>query len=136
MSAAKTASRKTVERILRLCRKEAAASSAWPRGFSSRRSSPTGWQRWTPTKIRPSAPTPSRPVVEMLDRAERVELIDSADEFPAASKRRNRLVHQYVEDSNEPAANLRAVQAFLPKRTAVLDNVELAITRLLQRPSQ
>jgi uncharacterized protein YutE (UPF0331/DUF86 family) len=79
---------------------------------------------------------PPRPVVEMLDRAERLGLIASADAFLAARKLRNRLVHEYVEDRDELAANLRAAQAFVPQLRRALDNVAQAIARLPQRASQ
>jgi len=79
---------------------------------------------------------PLRPVVEMLDRAERLRLIEAADAFLAARKLRNRLVHEYVEDRNELAANLGAAHAFVPQLRGALDNVAQAIARLPQGTSQ
>lgn len=79
---------------------------------------------------------PIRPVVEMLDRAERLGLVGSADAFLAARKLRNRLVHEYVEDRNELAANLNAAYTFVPQLAAALDNVAQAIARLPQKPSR
>lgn len=79
---------------------------------------------------------PLRPVVEMLDRAERLGLIASADAFLAARKLRNRLVHEYVEDRSELAANLGAVHAFVPQLRSALDNVAQAIARLPRGSSQ
>lgn len=78
---------------------------------------------------------PARPVVEMLDRAERLGLIDSADAFLAARKLRNRLVHEYVEDRDELAANLNAAQSFIPHLTSALDRVAQGIERLQQGKS-
>jgi hypothetical protein len=71
-----------------------------------------------------------RPVIEMLDRAERLGLIASADAFIAARKLRNRLVHEYVEDRQELAANLDAARAFVPQLCAALDALDRAIARL------
>lgn len=163
MSAARTTPSDIVQRVLRLCRKEAAGLErvaarlfATPVtaerlaaldtdddlservvAFAGRFGRP---QDALSDKLRPAyfalAGEPLRPVVEMLDRAERLGLIESADEFLAARKLRNRLVHEDVEDRNELAANLRAAHAFLPQLTSALDNFAHAIGRLLQRPSQ
>jgi len=76
---------------------------------------------------------PPRPVLEMLDRAERLGLIGSADAFLAARKLRNRLVHEYVEDRDELAANLGVAHSFIPQLTFALDSVAQAIARLQQR---
>lgn len=78
------------------------------------------------------AAEPPRPVLEMLDRAERLELIASADAFLAARKLSNRLVHEYVEDRAELAANLCAAHALVPQLHSALDNVTRAIARLPQ----
>lgn len=79
---------------------------------------------------------PPRPVVEMLDHAERLGLIASADEFLAARQLRNRLVHEYVEDRNELAANLRAAHAFVAQLRLALDNLSQAVARLAQRAAK
>lgn len=79
---------------------------------------------------------PPRTVVEMLDRAERLGLIGSADAFLAARKLRNRLVHEYVEDRDELAANLGVARSFIPQLTSALDNVARAIARLQQGASE
>ncbi|MFN9571733.1 MAG: hypothetical protein ACK58C_06205 [Betaproteobacteria bacterium] len=78
---------------------------------------------------------PPRPVVEMLDRAERLGLIASTDAFLEARKLRNRLVHEYVEDKNELAANLGAARDFVPQLQSALANVAQALARLPQGPS-
>ncbi len=64
------------------------------------------------------------------ERALREGLVASADAFLAARKLRNRLVHEYVEDRAELAANLGAAQAFVPQLGATLANVDQAIARL------
>lgn len=74
-----------------------------------------------------------RPVIDMLDRVERLGLIASADAFLAARKLRNRLVHEYVEDRRELAANLEAARAFVPQLCAALDHLERALARLPAR---
>lgn len=78
---------------------------------------------------------PPRPIVETLDRAERLGLIASADTCLAARKLRHRLVHEYVEDRNELAANLSAARAFVPTLRLALDNVKQATDRLNQQSS-
>jgi len=73
---------------------------------------------------------PPRAVVEMLDRAERLGLVASADAFLAARKLRNRLVHEYVEDRNELAANLSSAHGFEPHMRSTLDHLDRALARL------
>lgn len=70
-----------------------------------------------------------RPVVEMLDRAERLGLVSSADAFITARKLRNRLVHEYVENRAELADNLNAARLASGLLTATLARVAEAITR-------
>lgn len=74
---------------------------------------------------------PVGPVIETLDGVKRRGLIESANAFLAACKLCNhRLVHEYVEDRNEPAANLGAAHAFVRQRRSARDNVPQAIGRL------
>ncbi len=75
-----------------------------------------------------------RPVVEMLDRAERLGLVSSADEFIEARKLRNRLVHEYVENRDELAANLNAARKASTLLTTTVVRVAEAITRHEQTP--
>jgi hypothetical protein len=77
---------------------------------------------------------PPRPVVEMLDRAERLGLVSSADEFIEARKLRNRLVHEYVENRDELAANLNTARKASTLLTTTLVRVAEAITRREQTP--
>jgi hypothetical protein len=163
VSAARTTQTQTALRILRLCRKEAAGlERVAARLFAT----PVTAERLTTLdtdedlservdafaarfgrlqdalsdKLLPAyfalAGEPPRPVVEMLDRAERLALIASADAFLAARKLRNRVVHEYVEDRKELATNLVAAHAFVPQLRSALDNVDRAIARLPQRASQ
>lgn len=72
---------------------------------------------------------PARPMLEMLDRAERLGLVSSADEFIEARKLRNRLVHEYVESRDELAANLNAARSASTLLTTTLAHVADAISR-------
>jgi len=49
---------------------------------------------------------PVAAAIDNLDRAERLGLIASADEWMAARRLRNRMVHEYVEDPRELAESL------------------------------
>lgn len=73
-----------------------------------------------------------RPIMEMLDRAERLGLVSSADEFIEARKLRNRLVHEYVENRDELAANLNAARTASTLLTTTLVRVAEAIVRYEQ----
>ena len=66
---------------------------------------------------------PPRPVVEMLDRAERLGLVASADGFIQARKLRNRLVHEHVENKIELAANLNEANRASVQLVATLERV-------------
>ena len=72
---------------------------------------------------------PPRPVVEMLDRAERLGLVASADGFIQARKLRNRLVHEYVENKDELANNLNEANRASVQLVATLERVAEALTR-------
>jgi hypothetical protein len=163
LSAARPTQTQTAQRILRLCRKEAAglervAARLFATPVTAERLSAldvdedlservdafaarfSRLQDAFSDKLLPAyfalAGEPPRPVVEMLDRAERLALIASADAFLAARKLRNRLVHEYVEDRNELAANLGTIHAFVPHLRCALENVAQAIARLPQGASQ
>lgn len=163
MSVAPSSRADTAERVLRLCRKEAAglervAARLFAAPVTAARLSALDsdddlseridafaarfgrLQDALSDKLLPAyfslAGEPPRPVVEMLDRAERLGLIASADEFLAARKLRNRLVHEYVEDRGELAANLNAAHAFLPQLRSALDSIARAIARLPRKTSE
>ncbi len=46
------------------------------------------------------------PTIDNLDRAEKLGLLKSADDWLASRKLRNRMVHEYVRDAAELAAAL------------------------------
>lgn len=75
-----------------------------------------------------------RPLVEMLDRAERLGLVASADAFIAARKLRNRLVHEYVENRAELADNLNAARLASTLLTTTLTQVAQALTTFQDSP--
>lgn len=66
-----------------------------------------------PTLLRALA-EPVGPAIDNLDRAEKLGLLPSADEWIAARKLRNRMVHEYVRDAAELAAALSAGHHFVP----------------------
>lgn len=53
-------------------------------------------------------------VLENLDRAEKLELIESADLWMAARKLRNRMIHEYVCDMNELSQALELAHQHIP----------------------
>lgn len=57
---------------------------------------------------------PVRSAVENLDRAEKLGLLDSADEWLETRRLRNRMIHEYVEDPAELARGLMAGHARVP----------------------
>lgn len=63
-------------------------------------------------------------VIDNLDRAEKLGLLKSADEWLASRKLRNRMVHEYVRDATELAAALNQGHA----QVALLVNLALAIS--------
>lgn len=52
--------------------------------------------------------------IDNLDRAERLELIESADEWMAMRNLRNQMIHEYVEDPAVLTGALQAGHAFVP----------------------
>ncbi len=57
---------------------------------------------------------PVGPAIDNLDRAEKLGLLNSADEWLAARKLRNRMVHEYVRDAAELAEALNQGHALVP----------------------
>lgn len=66
-------------------------------------------------------------MLENLDRAERLGLIASADEWLALRKLRNRLVHEYIQSETELTQSLWAahnqVPALIAGATAIIDRL-------------
>lgn len=53
-------------------------------------------------------------VIDNLDRAEKLGLLNSADEWLASRKLRNRMVHEYVRDASELADALNQGHLLVP----------------------
>lgn len=69
-------------------------------------------------------------MVENLDRAERLGLIRSADDWSTLRKLRNRMIHEYVKSPEELADALNAAHEFIPALHSALDAI---IARIGQR---
>ena len=54
------------------------------------------------------------PAIDNLDRAEKLGLLDSADDWLASRKLRNRMVHEYVRDAAQLAEALNQGHALVP----------------------
>jgi hypothetical protein len=66
---------------------------------------------------------PVGPAVDNLDRAEKLGLLRSADDWLAARKLRNRMVHEYVRDPAELAEALNEGHMLVPLLAEFGDNV-------------
>ncbi len=66
-------------------------------------------------------------VLENLDRAEKLDLIESADLWMAARKLRNRMIHEYVCDMGELSQALGLAHQHIP----MLENARDHLTRRL-----
>ncbi len=60
-------------------------------------------------------------VLENLDRAERLGLLASAEDWQAIRKLRKRMIHEYVDDPEELAAALNQAHRFVPQLAAFLE---------------
>lgn len=61
--------------------------------------------------------------IDNLDRAERLGLINSADEWIVMRNLRNQMVHEYVEDPAVLASALHAGHAFVAVLVTATDNI-------------
>lgn len=61
--------------------------------------------------------------IDNLDRAERLGLINSADEWMAMRNLRNQMVHEYVEDPTVLASALQSGHAFVSVLVAAADRI-------------
>lgn len=68
-------------------------------------------------------------VIDTLDRAERLGLIPSADDWLAMRKLRNQMVHEYIEDAIVLASALQAGHEFVPTLVRVAGGLVDAIAR-------
>lgn len=57
---------------------------------------------------------PVRSAVENLDRAEKLHLLESADDWLAMRRLRNRMIHEYVDDPAQLAEGLMAGHVRVP----------------------
>lgn len=62
--------------------------------------------------------------IDNLDRAERLGLIESADEWMAMRALRNQMVHEYVEDGAVLMGALRSGHAFVPALLVAADRMQ------------
>lgn len=61
--------------------------------------------------------------IDNLDRAEKLGLIPSSDDWLATRKLRNQMVHEYIEDAATLADALQAGHEFVPTLSAVVENI-------------
>ncbi|HET8701290.1 MAG TPA: hypothetical protein VFL97_06455, partial [Nitrococcus sp.] len=66
-------------------------------------------------------------VIDNLDRAERLDLIPSADDWFAIRKLRNQMVHEYIEDPAILANALQIGHEFVPTLLRVADTLMAAL---------
>lgn len=67
--------------------------------------------------------------IDNLDRAERLGLIESADEWMTMRKLRNQMVHEYVEDLAVLASALQTGHDFVPSLIAAANRLMAEIER-------
>jgi uncharacterized protein with HEPN domain len=68
-------------------------------------------------------------VIDNLDRAERLGLLQSADEWMAIRNLRNQMVHEYVEDPVVLTSALQTGHAFVPVLISAADKMITEIER-------
>jgi hypothetical protein len=73
---------------------------------------------------------PDAAAIDNLDRAERLKLIDSADDWMTMRRLRNQMVHEYVEDPSMLASALQTGHDFVP---ILLDTADRLIAELQRR---
>lgn len=62
-------------------------------------------------------------MIDNLDKAERLGLINSADEWLAMRKLRNQMVHEYVEDPEILASALQSGHGFVATLVATANHM-------------
>lgn len=75
-----------------------------------------------PEFLRQMAETPGT-ALDNLRRLEKLELLDSAEDWLEARNLRNRLVHEYVRDAGEFAGALQRAQELLPLLIATYNRI-------------
>ncbi len=63
-------------------------------------------------------------VMVNLDTAERLEWIESADDWQAIRQLRNQMVHDYIEDLEVLKSAIQTAQEFVPMLIRVADNLQ------------
>ncbi len=71
----------------------------------------------------------SATTIDNLDRAERLELLQSADEWMTMRNLRNQMVHEYVEDPSVLISALQSGHSFVPALVAAADSMIAEIER-------
>jgi len=71
----------------------------------------------------------SSAAIDNLDRAERLGLLESADEWMAMRNLRNQMVHEYVEDPVVLSSALQTGHAFVPALIATANKMITEIER-------
>lgn len=72
---------------------------------------------------------PPAAAIDNLDRAEKLKLIDSADDWMATRRLRNQMIHEYVEDLTILASALQTGHGFVPVLTAAAHRLIAEIQR-------
>jgi len=67
--------------------------------------------------------------IDNLDRAERLGLINSADEWMTMRNLRNQMVHEYVEDPVVLMSALQSGHGFVPALIAAADKISTEVER-------
>lgn len=68
-------------------------------------------------------------MLDNLDRAERLGLIDSADDWAAIRKLRDRMIHEYVKDPAELLDSLTAAHQYIPALLSAMQAIIQAISK-------
>jgi hypothetical protein len=74
--------------------------------------------------------------IDNLDRAERLGLIHSVDQWMTMRNLRNQMVHEYIEDSVVLASALQSGHAFVPTLVAAADAMLNQIEQRLNQSNQ
>lgn len=67
--------------------------------------------------------------IDNLDKAERMGLLDSADEWMSMRQLRNQMIHEYVEDMAILTSALQTGHAFVPSLIAITNKLMAEIDR-------
>jgi len=71
----------------------------------------------------------SSATIDNLDRAERLDLLDSADDWMEMRSHRNQMIHEYVEDPAVLANALQNGHTFVPALIGTADRMLAEIER-------